>query len=98
MKPLHSPLGTWAASWLGVVAEALRVAEKTTGPVVDLIIRLALAQAFLVSALIKITNWDNAVYLSANEYPVAWLAPVPAAYLGVAVELFGSVLLAAGLA
>ena len=53
---------------------------------------------FFVSGVIKVSNWENALYLSANEYPVAWMDPVTAAYLGAAVELLCPIFLAFGLA
>ena len=65
--------------------------------VVDLAVRLWLSQAFFVSGLLKIANWDNALYLSANEYPVSWLDPVAAAYLGAGIEILCPIFLAAGL-
>jgi NADH dehydrogenase/putative oxidoreductase len=79
-------------------AKTLRFLERSAAPLVDLAIRLGLAQVFFVSAVLKLADWENALYLSAHEYPVAWMDPVTAAYLGAGVELLGSVLLAAGLA
>ncbi|MEK9968118.1 MAG: DoxX family membrane protein, partial [Ferrovibrio sp.] len=71
--------------------------DKRFGPVVDLCIRLLLAQGFFVSGLIKVTSWQAALFLAANEYPVPWLDAHSAAILGATVELAGSVLLAVGL-
>jgi NADH dehydrogenase/putative oxidoreductase len=48
--------------------------------------------------MLKLSDWNSALYLAANEYPVGWLSPGAAAVLGVAVELLGSTLLALGLA
>jgi uncharacterized membrane protein YphA (DoxX/SURF4 family) len=81
---------------MGAMSEVFRFAQRSAGPLVELAIRLWLAQIFLVSGLLKAANWDNALYLSANEYPVAWMNPVAAAYLGVTVELLGAVMLALG--
>jgi NADH dehydrogenase FAD-containing subunit/uncharacterized membrane protein YphA (DoxX/SURF4 family) len=79
--------------WLKLAAGAtLGVAAA-----VDLGVRLWLSQAFIVSGLLKIANWDNALYLSANEYPVSWLDPVTAAYLGAGIEILCPIFLAAGL-
>jgi putative oxidoreductase len=86
------------AGWLRSLGWTVRLSEKTFGPVLDLLIRLTIAQAFFVSGVLKAANWDNALFLAANEYPVSWLDPVAAAWLGVGIELIGSVLLAAGLA
>lgn len=83
---------------MGLIADTIRLAERSFGPVLDLAIRLALAKIFLISGLLKISNWENALLLSTYEYPVSWLNPEAAAYLGVSIELFGSLLLALGLA
>lgn len=90
-------LAQWLAGPIGGWAEADRLAQLMIAPLLDLAIRLWLAQAFFVSAVLKIANWDTALFLAENEYPVAWMDPVTAAYLGAGIELFGSVLLAAGL-
>lgn len=64
----------------------------------DLGIRLWLAQLFFISGLLKVANWDNALALARYEYPVSWLDPVSAAYLGAGIELIAPLLLAIGLA
>jgi putative oxidoreductase len=91
-------MSNWVANLMAACADAFRVLERRFGPLLDLAIRLWLAQSFFVSGVLKVANWDTALYLSANEYPVTWLDPAIAAVLGVSVELAGSVLLAAGLA
>jgi NADH dehydrogenase/putative oxidoreductase len=65
--------------------------------VLDLVVRLGLAQQFFVSGLLKVTNWQSALYLSENEYPVSWMDPVTAAYTGATIEVLCPILLAAGL-
>ncbi len=79
-------------------ARATRLFERAVGPLADLVVRLALAQGFLVSAVLKLADWNTALLLAANEYPVTWLEPATAAVLGVSIELAGAALLAAGLA
>ena len=86
------------AAQVGVVATMFRFLERTAGPVVDLAIRIWIAQTFFVSAVLKLADWNNAIRLATFEYPVAWLSPVTAAYLGVSIEFFGALLLAFGLA
>jgi len=86
------------AAFLKRVDEALRVAEVTLYPFLDLAIRLWLAQAFWVSGVLKLANWDTALTLATYEYPVPWLDPFTAAVLGVTIEVLGSMLLAFGLA
>jgi NADH dehydrogenase/putative oxidoreductase len=89
-----APLATLMQTW----ADLLQFMQRTLGPVADLVIRLWLAQIFFVSAVLKVSNWDNALLLAATEYPVSWLDPVTAAWLGAVTELGGAVLLAVGLA
>ncbi len=66
-------------------------------PITDITIRLFVAQAFLRSGLVKAADWDKAVYLAANEYPVDWMQPVAAASVGLGIELIGPLLLLIGL-
>ena len=80
---------------------AVKTMQRWTGavrPVFDLFVRLWLAQTFFVSGLLKLANWDTALYLAEYEYPVSWVAPATAAVVGVTVEIVGAVLLALGLA
>jgi NADH dehydrogenase/putative oxidoreductase len=79
-------------------SRGLQRCERTLGPWFDLALRLFIANPFFVSGVLKLADWDNALYLATNEYPVSWLEPASAALLGVAVELLASVLLGAGLA
>lgn len=64
----------------------------------DLAIRVYVANVFFRSGLLKIENWDGTLYLFENEYKVPLLAPVAAAWLGTFAELFFPVFLAVGLA
>jgi NADH dehydrogenase/putative oxidoreductase len=75
----------------------VRVLRGIVWPKIDFGIRLWLAKIFLVSGFLKITSWQTALDLATNEYPVSWLNPVTAAYLGVSIELLGGALLALGL-
>jgi NADH dehydrogenase/putative oxidoreductase len=87
-------------SWsrcLGAHAEFARILRTYVWPLLDLAVRLGLAQSFFVSGVLKASNWSNALYLAREVYPVSWLDPVAAAYAGVTIELLGAVLLAAGL-
>ncbi|MEP5938747.1 MAG: FAD-dependent oxidoreductase [Erythrobacter sp.] len=66
-------------------------------PFTDLFVRFAVAQFFIRSGLVKFGNWDTALLLATQEYPVPWMAPATAAALGLAIELIGPVLLVLGL-
>jgi putative oxidoreductase len=71
---------------------------QTFGHVVDLAIRLYVANVFFSSGLIKIANWSGTLYLFREQYHVPLLPPVAAAWLGAFGELFFPPLLALGLA
>lgn len=60
-------------------------------------IRLCVAQVFVMSGLCKASNWDVALNLARFAYPVNWLDPVAAAYSDAAIELVGGVLMGGGL-
>ncbi len=65
-------------------------------PFTDVIIRFFIGMWFLRSGLVKAADWETAVFLAANEYPVSWMDPVTAATTGLAIELIGPVLLILG--
>jgi len=71
---------------------------QAAGHVLDLVIRVYMADVFFRSGLVKIRNWDGTLYLFENEYRVPLLPPELAAWLGTFGELFFPPLLALGLA
>lgn len=83
---------------LGFWSDTFRIGKRTVGPLLDLAIRLWIAQIFFVSGILKVGAWDTALFLSSTEYPVTWLDPVTAAYLGASIEILGPIFLALGLA
>jgi len=96
LRHAHNRLG-WVPSLIEGYARTLAFAQRVAWPVIDLLVRLWLAQVFFVSGTVKLLNWQTALDLAANEYPVRWMSPVVAAYTGVTIELVGPVLLALGL-
>ncbi|MFO1128113.1 MAG: FAD-dependent oxidoreductase [Rhodospirillales bacterium] len=78
--------------------DVVSVAERGLGPLLDLAVRLWLAQIFFVSGVLKTTNWDATVFLYTHEHPVPGLDPAVAAVIGTGIELVCPVLLAFGLA
>jgi putative oxidoreductase len=66
--------------------------------VLDLAIRLYVANVFFRSGVLKIGNWDGTLYLFEHEYKVPLLGPVAAAWLGTFAELFFPLFLVLGLA
>jgi putative oxidoreductase len=95
-----SPAGGETEAWwprlIGLHAELFRRIRVLGWPILDVIVRIGLAQQFFVSGLLKVTNWQAALYLSQNEYRVSWMDPVAAAYAGAAIELVCPALLIVG--
>ena len=69
---------------------------ETFWPFTDLIIRFFVALWFLRSGLVKAADWETALYLATNEYPVSFMSPANAAAIGLGIELVGPVLLLLG--
>lgn len=65
-------------------------------PLLDIGIRLLLADAFFKSGLTKIKNWDSTLFLFSDVYQVPLLDPGLAAYLATGAELALPVLLVIG--
>lgn len=66
-------------------------------PLIDLGIRLWVANVFWKSGLTKIQSWDSTIALFTHEYQVPLLSPEVAAVLGTGTELIFPVLLVLGL-
>ena len=87
----------WLSDWVGTQEEVFRWLRTIGWPLLDFALRIGLAQGFFVSGVLKVTHWQTAIDLATTVYPVSWMNPVTAAYTGAAIELVGSILLAAGL-
>ena len=74
------------------------VALETLQPLAQLAARLYVAQAFFLSGLTKIRDWDTTLLLFNDEYHVPLLPPTLAAYAGTTGELVLPVFLVLGLA
>lgn len=81
------------ALW-SLVTQALNAAQ----PLAALAARIYLAQAFFLSGLTKIRDWETTLLLFTEEYKVPLLSPQLAAISGTAGELVLPVLLLLGLA
>jgi putative oxidoreductase len=66
-------------------------------PMMDIGLRLYLANVFFKSGLTKIQSWDSTLYLFNDVYAVPLLPPDIAAYMATGAELGLSVLLVLGL-
>jgi len=71
---------------------------ESTQPLAQLAARLYVGQAFFLSGLTKLRNWDTTLALFADEYHVPLLPPDVAAVAGTTGELALPVLLVLGLA
>ena len=94
--PYHS-IGLRLAPWVESWDDGVRIVERAFGPLLDLAVRLWLAQIFFVSGVLKTTTWVTTVLLYTSEHPVPGLDPTTAALLGTGIELVCPVLLAFGL-
>ncbi len=79
------------------VFRPLNLSLAWLAPLVDLGIRLYVANVFFSSGLVKIQSWQSTLTLFEYEYAVPLLPPELAAYLGTAAELTLPVLLVLGL-
>ena len=85
---LHTPV---------VLARRAIAALETLQPLAQLAARLYVAQAFFMSGLTKLRNWDTTLALFADEYHVPLLPTGVAAVMATAGEIGLPVLLALGL-
>lgn len=79
-------------------AQRAIAALETAQPLAQLAARLYVAQAFFLSGLSKLRNWDSTLALFQDEYQVPLLPPELAAVAGTTGELVLPLLLALGLA
>lgn len=80
------------------IAKLIRRLDAVPYAALALPLRLAVATVFWNSAMTKLSNWDAALQLFAEEYKVPLLPPGLAAYMAVSIELTAPVLLVLGLA
>ncbi len=92
-----SSTSTWLAGFFNLSSTFFLRLKVAAWPVIDLGMRVWLAQIFFVSGVIKVTHWQTALNLAATEYPVSWMSPVTAAYTGAAIELIAPIFLVLGL-
>ena len=85
------------ARLISIIRDVVSFAELSFAPLLDLFIRLWLAQSFFVSGMVKAASWNTALLLATYEYPVSWLDPHTSAVTGLAIELICPPLIALGL-
>jgi putative oxidoreductase len=85
------------AQWKPQIMRSLTFLQAL-GSLVLLLERLWMARVFFRSGLTKIGDWNNTLYLFANEYSVPLLPPGIAAFSAASIELAAPVFLVLGLA
>lgn len=100
-SPNIAQTGRTAPAWLPPL---FRRSEDVSGlltqgawPFLDLAIRLWLGQTFLIAGLLKVANWESALFLATFEYPVSWMSPLAAAIVGAGIQVIGGLLIMLGL-
>lgn len=81
---------------IGLAGCAIKALEFLS-PLIDLAIRLFVANVFWKAGMTKLSSWDSTIYLFSEEYAVPFLPPEIAAMLATATELGGAVLIALGI-
>lgn len=71
--------------------------EKFIAPLVDLLIRLWIANIFWKSGSVKLQSWDNTLLLFTYEHPVPFVPAEIAAFSSIAFEVACPILIALGL-
>ena len=92
-----SPTQQRAAELFAFFADAIQFLGRTAWPVVDLIVRFWIAMPAILSGLLMANDWNTALMLAINEYPIPWLDPRTEALLGIVVQLAGGISLLLGL-
>ena len=82
---------------LAWVADVIGFLGRSAWPVVDLIIRVQIAKQAILPGLLLAADWNTALRLATDEYPLPWLAPSTEALLGIALQLGGGISLLMGL-
>ena len=88
------PVAQSTARWVAPVIRGLDSAQ----PLIDLGVRLWVANVFWKSGVESLNDWEMTVDLFTNEFHVPLLSPLAAAVVGTGVELIFPVFLALGLA
>lgn len=84
------------SKFLSAYKALTRVLETWFLPLFDLFVRLWIASIFWRSGVLKFQSWETTLTLFTYEYPVPFLAPEVAAFLGTVFELSCPVLLTVG--
>lgn len=73
-----------------------RMLYAVVWPSLELLIRLWLARVFFVPGLVSLMRWHTLMMTSGHDLPIPLPVPAAVAYVGGAIQLAGSILLACG--
>lgn len=93
-----SGISGMCSAGLGLYRQSGLFLQDWLAPLFDLAIRVYVAEVFLRSGWLKLSDWNTTLLLFENEYHVPFLPPAAAAVMGAGGELLLSPLLAFGLA
>jgi putative oxidoreductase len=88
-----------AAAEHGIAVRVSAIIEwlnRTPYALLALPLRLAVANVFWSSAMVKLASWSTTLALFDSEYKLPFLPPMPAAYLATSIELSMPVLMVLG--
>ncbi|HZB92149.1 MAG TPA: NAD(P)/FAD-dependent oxidoreductase [Stellaceae bacterium] len=92
-----SPTQQRGAELFAFIADVIGFLGRTAWPVLDIVIRLWIGKQAIMSGLLLAHDWNTAVTLAVQEYPIHGLAPRTEALLGILLQLFGGASLLLGL-
>ena len=82
---------------IALAGRAIRGLDRIPYTLLALPLRFAVASIFWFSAQTHLANWQTTLYMFATDYRLPFLAPVPAAYMAVTIEVTTPILLVLGL-
>ena len=82
---------------LTLIRRVLRWLDEVPYTLLAIPLRFAVATVFWNSAMTHLANWQTTLYLFETDYRLPFLAPHPAAYIAVTIEVVTPILLVAGL-
>jgi NADH dehydrogenase len=85
------------AELLALVADVIGFLGRTAWPLLDILIRFWIGKQAVMSSLLLAHDWNTAVMLAANEYPIHGLDPRTEALLGIVLQLLGGTSLLLGI-
>jgi NADH:ubiquinone reductase (H+-translocating) len=92
-----SPTQQRGAEVFALIADVIGFLGRTAWPMLDVVIRFWIGSHAVMSSLLLAHDWNTAVTLAVNEYPIHGLDPRTEALLGIVLQLFGGTSLLLGM-